>query len=461
MSVVLVTLIGAGTLAFGAVYPWAYQPLFAVAALIGVVGLWRGGLAPELRPVALGLLLVWTVAAAQLLPVPRSVLEALSPSTPVLASTYHLALSGPATARFPVSIDPGRTTTAVLALGALGLYLLGLPSLLGGRGLRSLPRAMAAFAVPLALFAIYTRGHNNGLIYWTWQPLDGGGPDQAGPFINRNHFGGWMLMSLCLMVGWLLGQIERAPGRAARPSRPFAWMSSSTGGGVLLMVMAVLVGAISLFWVMSRSAITGFGVAAAIFVWRVRARRRLGGRQRIVVAILGAVLMVGIAWRGPALLLQWFLDERSLLSRVDAWRDGWDVVRAFPLLGTGLNTYDAAMLFYQKRNPGFHMAQAHNDYLQLLAEGGTLLASLAAIAAVVLARAIRRTLRAARAEARGYWVRAGAAVGLLAIAVQEIVEFSLQIPVNALLFCTLAAVALTPARDTINRSKDKSGAALP
>lgn len=441
----LVTLIGAGTLAFGAVYPWAYQPLFAVAALIGMAGLWRGGLAPELRPVALGLLLVWTVAAAQVLPVPRPILETLSPSTPVLASTYHLALSGPATERFPFSIDPGRTLTAVLALAALGLYLLGLPSLLGGRSLRSLPRALAAFAVPLALFAIYTREYNNGLVYWFWQPLDGGASDQAGPFINRNHFGGWMLMSLCLMVGWLLGQIERAaPATGARPSRPFAWMSSSTGGGVLLMVMAVLIAAISLFWIMSRSAITGFGVAAAIFVWRVRTRRRLGGRQSVVVAILGAVLIVGIAWRGPAVLLQWFLDERSLVSRVDAWRDGWDVVRAFPLLGTGLNTYDAAMLLYQKRNPGFHMAQAHNDYLQLLAEGGTLLAIPAAIAAVLLARAIRCTLRAARAEARGYWVRTGAAVGLLAVAVQEIVEFSLQIPVNALLFCTLAAVALTP-----------------
>ncbi len=68
----------------------------------------------------------------------------------------------------------------------------------------------------------------------------------------------------------------------------------------------------------------------------------------------------------------------------------------------------------------------------------------AAVAVVLLTRAIRRNLRAARGEARGYWIRAGAAVGLLAMAVQEVFEFSLQIPANALLFCTLAALAITP-----------------
>jgi hypothetical protein len=64
--------------------------------------------------------------------------------------------------------------------------------------------------------------------------------------------------------------------------------------------------------------------------------------------------------------------------------------------------------------------------------------------AVLLAHAIRQNLRAARPESRGYWIRAGAAIGLLAVAVQEVFEFSLQIPVNAFLFATLAAAALAP-----------------
>ena len=78
-------------------------------------------------------------------------------------------------------------------------------------------------------------------------------------------------------------------------------------------------------------------------------------------------------------------------------------------------------------------------------------------------------MRGARGEARGYWIRAGAAVGMLAMAVQELFEFSLQMPANALLFATLAATALTKvqalagrdeARDTITLAKDPVSGAL-
>ena len=155
-------------------------------------------------------------------------------------------------------------------------------------------------------------------------------------------------------------------------------------------------------------------------------------------------MFAGVMGRGPMRLVEWFQDERSLLSRLAAWRNGWDVVRDFPFFGTGLNTYSDAMLFYQQRNPGVHLAQAHNDYLQVLAEGGLLVVIPATLAVMLLALVIRRNLRAARPEARGYWTRTGAAVGLLAIAVQEVFEFSFQIPADALLFCTLAAVALAP-----------------
>ena len=446
MPTVLVTLIASGTLAFGAVYAWGYLPLFAAAALIGLAGLWRGGVPRDARWVAAGLVLVVTVVAAQLLPIQRSTLEALSPHTARILNEYSPAFANGLVDSAPLSLNPASTQVFLLAFSAFGVYLVGVPSLLGSRALRHVPLALAAFAVPLALFGIYTREYNNGLMYWFWRP-NAGGSDQFGPFVNRNHFGGWMLMALCLMIGSLIGQVERASpgGSTSSRQRRLDWLSSAQANHLLLMGGAVLVGATSLLWTMSRSAITGFGVAGVAFVWLVLARRHLGTtRRNVAVAALGVTALAAVIRRGPAGLLAWFQDERSLLSRLEAWRDGWDVVRDFPFFGTGLNTYSDAMVFYQRRNPGYHLAQAHNDYLQILAEGGLLVALPAIVLAGLLARAVLRNLRAARREARGYWIRAGAAVGLLAIAVQEVVEFSLQIPANALLFCTLIAVALTP-----------------
>jgi O-antigen ligase len=474
MSTLVVALIAAGTLAFGGVYPWAYVPLLGIAAVIGLVGLRRSGVPADMRPLAWALALVCGATAAQLVPIPRAVLDIVSPGTAALSTTRNLALSGPAVDWLPISIDPAATRTALYAISALSLYLLGLPALLDRHGARALPRTLAMFAVPLALFGIYSREYHNQLIYWFWEPQDGGGANQFGPFINRNHFGGWMVMTLGVLMGALFGAVERAFGGSdGDRRRRRSWWSSAEANGIVLMAAAILLGVTALFWALSRSAMISFGVALAAFAWLVLRRRKLAATRRVAgVIALAAFLLAGVGWRGPDVLIAWFQDDRTLLSRFDAWRDTADVIRAFPLTGTGLNTYSTAMLFYQQRNPGWHMAQAHNDYLQLLAEGGLLIAVPAALAIVLFARVLRRRLRAASVEVRGYWLRAGAAVGLLAIAVQEIAEFSLQMPANALLFCTVGAIALrsvsgraplngaAAARDTIHMAREPSGAAL-
>jgi O-antigen ligase len=446
----VLTLIALATLAFGAVYAWAYIPLYAAAALVGATGLVLGGIRADIRPFAAAMLLVWLTVALQLLPLPRGLLDVVSPRAEPLLNAFSVPFATGAADSWPLSIDPGDTRIALAALAALTIYLLGLSSQLGGDRLRRLPKVLAVFAVALAVFGILSREYNTNLrLYWFWQPEQGGG-DLFGPFVNRNHFAGWMLMAVCVLVGALLGQIERATrDQASRRHRFVEWLSSVDGNRVLRMGGAVAITVISLFWTLSRSAITGFAVAVAVFAWLAVRRPAFSGRPRAaVLAALGSLAAVGVMWRDPVRLLAWFQfpNELSVLGRLDAWRDTWDIVRNFPLTGTGLNTYSDAMLFYQTRNRNYHLAQAHNDYLQLLAEGGLLVAIPAVIALVLLVRAVRGNLRAAAAEARGYWIRAGAAIGMLAVGAQELVEFSLQMPANTVLFCTLAALALAPVR---------------
>ncbi len=445
MTAVIVAMVVLGTLAFGGVYPWGFIPLFGAAAAIGIAGLNQAGLRPDLRPLAFALVIVCAAGALQLVPLPTAVLARLSPATPDILASHDLVFAGDARWA-PLSIRPPSTVVAIVSLIALSLYLIGLPGLISPRTLRSLPGALAIFAAALALYGIYTRETNLGLIYGFWQPQDGGGGNQFGPFINRNHFGGWMLMTLGLLIGSLFGRLEGTlRGHVAGRSRLVTWLSSPAANSFLLKGAVVILGVVAIFWALSRSSILGLATMVTLFAWRASRRRRLGTTRRgMAVVALGAALVAGVAWRGPARVVAWFQDDRNLLSRIEAWRDAWDVIRAFPIFGTGLNTFGDAMLFYQKRNPGFHMAQAHNDYLQLAAEGGLLVVVPALVVAVLLTHAIRQNLRAARPESRGYWIRAGAAIGLLAVAVQEVFEFSLQIPVNAFLFATLAATALAP-----------------
>jgi O-antigen ligase len=211
---------------------------------------------------------------------------------------------------------------------------------------------------------------------------------------------------------------------------------------------------ISLMWTLSRSGIVGFLAAAGCFSWLIIRRSQLAPLRRVaIVAVFGVVAVALVNIRGVGVILNWFTDTTDAVGRLAAWGDGWRVVRDFPVAGTGINTYRYVMLLYQKNVSDVWMTHAHNDYLQLLAEGGLLVSIPVGAAVVLLMVAIRRRLNSVRLESYEYWVRAGAAVGLLAVGVQELVEFSLHIPANALLFATLAAVACSPAAHRRQQSR--------
>jgi O-antigen ligase len=100
------------------------------------------------------------------------------------------------------------------------------------------------------------------------------------------------------------------------------------------------------------------------------------------------------------------------------------------------------MLVYQTGRRELIYVQAHNDYLQLAAEGGALVVVPAVVVLAVLVRSIRRRLLSADDDSLSAWVRVGAVAGLVGIGAQSLMEFSLQMPGNALMFSVLVALAV-------------------
>ena len=101
-----------GVFAFGAVYAWAYLPLAAAAAILGIV-LWKHSTnrVQELpRPILWGLAGIAGAATLQLIPLPAAVRSLLSPSTDSLLRTIDLSFAASAAAGSPLvhalSIDP-------------------------------------------------------------------------------------------------------------------------------------------------------------------------------------------------------------------------------------------------------------------------------------------------------------------------------------------------------------------
>src|SRR5215831_10039144 len=97
-------LISWGSLSFGAVYPWAFTPLYVGCAAVGVAGLLqRKRTAPTDLPLAISLALLTIAIAVQLVPLHVNAIQALSPETDAFLRQY---VFGYATAidRHPLSI---------------------------------------------------------------------------------------------------------------------------------------------------------------------------------------------------------------------------------------------------------------------------------------------------------------------------------------------------------------------
>jgi O-antigen ligase len=194
-----------------------------------------------------------------------------------------------------------------------------------------------------------------------------------------------------------------------------------------------------------------FLVAVAGFRKKHQARDAEGTESRVrsgvVRAALALALVLGIL-AGTVLLggeeaLTRFVGtvntDDPTTGRAHFWSVTLDIIRAHPFVGTGLGAFGVVYTRYDSRNGLFRLEQAHNDYLQILSDGGVIGAVLGLFFIVALFR-----MGFARRETRDTFrrgVATGALAGCFAVLVHSFFDFTLHTTSNALLFLVLAALA--------------------
>jgi hypothetical protein len=436
-----------GVLTFGAVYPWAYWPLVSGCALLGIVGLRT----PDsntgwLRWLTLTLAVIGAVAVFQLIPLPRNLLLTLSPATDRFLQEYIIGYAENPPPSHPLSVASQSTIRGLALFAGFSLFLLGLIRRLPYVNIDNLVRRLAIFAALLALFAVAQKAlsDSNGtrLVYGFWQPNAPG--NIFGPFINRNHFAGWMLMAAPVAFGFAFGLLDRTRPKGRGWASWSRWLGSPEGSQFALTMLAVLAMGASIVISGSRSGMASFVVAvvvAAAFVWHAFVRRVRGAL--LLLAAAAVVVLAVFSWAGlEAAVNRFSTASEDAGSRIGAWRDTIRIVRDFPIFGVGMNGYGTAMLVYQSGDRRMFYKESHNDYLQIAAEGGVLFAVPAAIAIAIIAYQVRKRFGEERDPPMTGWIRAGAVSALAGIATQSLIEFSLQMPGNTTLFLVIVALGV-------------------
>lgn len=435
-AVALLVVVGWTTFGFAGVYTSTLGiPAVLCLALAAYYRSWAVADLPALSA-CLGVYLA--AIAAQLLPLPPPLTQVISPS--LRATVAQLSLAPPAW--LPLTIDEQSTGGTLLVNTALVVLFLVSLRIFATGGVRLFTRGVALIGLLLSLIALAQDSTSHGLMYWRWKPLTEGGPP-FGPFVNRNHFATWVVLTTPLTIGYLAahsGAHHDRPGPLVPLRRRIVLFFD--GRAILLTASACLM-VVALVATLSRSGLLGLGAAAvAALVFRIRYGDSGSGRVWwwLAGAAAGAALLLAQSLPLATITARFARTQVSAADRLMIWKDTLPMIRDFWLTGTGAGTYETGMLVYQRASPGVRFNQAHNHYLQVIAEGGVLLsAPLFAALALFVARAWRRVT----AERSGmYWIRAGAFCGLVGAAAQSVWETGLATPANAALASVLAAIVI-------------------
>lgn len=439
-----------GVIAFGGVYPWGY---WSVAAGAAVTGLWAGMLTrawqrPSVRTAAACLGAVAVTMSLQAVPLPRALFLRLSPAADAaLAGTDIRYLMNPPDTH-ALALMPDNTLVVLAVFAAFALMFMGLLVAVPRMRIERTAGMLIALGVVLSLVGVAVRTANIKdpvtewyLVYGFWHTIAAGNP--FGPFVNRNHFAGWLVMVLPLAVATGCLAMERSGLSPRDPwHRWLHWTTTPQASRFMTTGAACLIMGVTLVVTGSRSGIASFAVAMTTLGYFVA--RRMGRRRsrHIAIGVLGLLVVAIIAGAGTSGVIHRFsLASTDAVERFTAWGYTLRVIRDFPWFGVGAGGFGRAMLTYQVGDHGIFYAESHNDYLQILAEGGLLVAIPIAVCFVALIRAIASRVRDGQDDGVTYWIRAAAIAGLVGIAAQSFVEFSLHMSGNFALFVFLAAVA--------------------
>ena len=426
-------------LAFGGVETLAFAPAEFAVVLLAVVQFWRKGWPAVSRLTLWVLGIVVAIPLLQLLPLSAHVLSTISPARVALARDLFSSIA-PLEGGIALSVNSYETQLAILKLLC---YLLVFLLAFQTYQLRSEQSALILMLLLLGLFEA---------VYGTVQYLTGRQDifadagkvytySRTGTYVNRNHFAGLLEMVLPFAMARMLVRVSSHEGE--HRSRWKQMMASLLSVHLLRDIIVFAMIAVGLVFSRSRTgivaAIVGMMLVAGIVFLQTRRRSVLVIGLLILALPLCYSFWVGlnpVVERFEALTLPGGLEQ----ERLGVWSHTMNLIRDYPLLGTGLGTYRWANAHYQVYLLWGIFEHAHNDYLEFAADIGIPATVLLFGSFWVLAvKVARRAFLFERAKDRV--LAAGCAGAMVAMLIHEITDFNLQMPANAFIFAWIVGTA--------------------
>jgi len=329
-----------------------------------------------------------------------------------------------------ISVSPYDTGQTAIQFASIAIFLaLLLVYLNSAKRLEKVINFLLIFGFAYAFFAVLQSFLSPTKIYGIYER-----PTPFGTFVNRHNFAAYMEMMIALPLGMLLS------GAVARDKK-------------LLYVTGIAMMGLALLLSGSRGGM--ISILAAVILLLVLTSRAKGTKKIILRAGL-AIVMIGVIVGGVVLI-----GGESALSRVAdtakagdistdrtrIWAITGKVIAANMPFGAGFGAFAQAYTPFDSFNGLERVEQAHNDYLQMLADAGIAGLLIGAFFLFSIYRAATKGIAEKNGFRRG--IAFGALAAIFAVLVHSLFDFVLHTTAVALLFVMMIAL-LTASGRTMN-----------
>lgn len=346
-----------------------------------------------------------------------------------------------------ISIDPFATRMTAVHLLFLNLFFAGaLVWIDRETRIQRVATLFIAFGAFYAFFAIIQSILSPERIYGIYEP---GSSTPYGSFVNRHNFAAIIEMTIALALGRIF------TGNVEKDKRLMYWLA------VALMATSLLLSG-------SRGGLVSL-VAGSVFLVLLTVRGKKGAAKwlsPVLAAAILAIALAGAAFVGGETSLSRFADTPNdtnvSYSRTQIWAVTVKVIAEHFPFGAGVGAFPRAYAQQDPSGGSQSVDQAHNDYLQILADAGIVGGI---IGAVFLFLFFREGIRAAKNSGPALIsVAVGAFTGCFMILVHSLFDFVLHITAISLMFLTLLALLVASGRnlqqETVGRKTKMHSAAV-
>lgn len=449
-------------LPIGSVDAWALAALQAM--VFGLLAVWCVGCMLGRLQVSetfraarwyVGLCVLWLAyGALYLIPLPMEWIASLSPRVAAMHAETLPLQPGARTLSIDLFAAQAHWLKSATYVAAFALTLLLVNT---RKRVRQIAFTLVFFAFVISVYGVMMH-LVSGRISWLGTPMQHGAV-AIGTYFNRNHFAGYLEITLALGIGLLVADtVDRsADSWRKRLRNVLEWIFSPKFR--LRLMLCVMV--IALVSTRSRMGNTAFFASLLVtgIIGLLLSRHAPRGTMILLTSLIAIDLFIVGSWFGVEKLAQRLEQttivreagvapvpalapgqEESLEQRQDAAADTLPMIQDHLWLGVGPGGWAGSFLNY--RGPVVAegiFEHAHNDYAEFLAEYGV-------IGFVLLAVMV---LWAFAMALRAQWVRRdplmrgisfASLMGILSILIHSSVDFNLQIPANALYFMVLLAL---------------------